>query len=98
VVWTCKETDYSPTAGYYREMFDQLTVQGFCFLDLGQECHLLIFAARQKSDTEGVAQLVRASDCGSEGRGFEPHHPPQNSRPMAGVFVFTVHPINKRVR
>ena len=23
-----------------------------------------------------VAQLVRASDCGSGGRGFEPHHPP----------------------
>ena len=25
----------------------------------------------------GVAQLVRAPDCGSGGRGFEPHHPPQ---------------------
>ena len=25
-----------------------------------------------------VAQLVRASDCGSEGRGFESHHPPEN--------------------
>ena len=24
-----------------------------------------------------VAQLVRASVCGTEGRGFEPHHPPQ---------------------
>lgn len=24
-----------------------------------------------------VAQLVRASDCGSEGRGFESHLPPQ---------------------
>ncbi len=24
-----------------------------------------------------VAQLVRASDCGSEGRGFETHHPPR---------------------
>ncbi len=23
-----------------------------------------------------VAQLVRASDCGSGGRGFESHHPP----------------------
>ena len=23
-----------------------------------------------------IAQLVRASDCGSEGRGFEPHFPP----------------------
>ncbi len=25
-----------------------------------------------------VAQLVRASGCGSEGRGFEPHHPPHH--------------------
>ena len=24
----------------------------------------------------GVAQLVRASDCGPEGRGFDPHLPP----------------------
>ncbi len=29
------------------------------------------------TDTEAVAQLVRASDCGSEGRGFDPHQPPQ---------------------
>ena len=27
--------------------------------------------------TVAIAQLVRASDCGSEGRGFEPHWPPQ---------------------
>ena len=26
-----------------------------------------------------VAQLVRALDCGSGGRGFEPHHSPQIS-------------------
>ena len=25
-----------------------------------------------------VAQLVRASVCGTEGRGFEPHLPPKN--------------------
>ena len=24
----------------------------------------------------GIVQLVRASDCGSECRGFEPHYPP----------------------
>lgn len=29
---------------------------------------------------ESVAQLVRASDCGSEGRGFEPHHSPQGKK------------------
>ncbi len=26
---------------------------------------------------EGIAQLVSASDCGSEGRGFDSHYPPQ---------------------
>ena len=26
---------------------------------------------------EGVAQLASASDCGSEGRGFDSHRPPQ---------------------
>ena len=36
-----------------------------------------------------VAQLVRASDCGSEGRGFEPHHPPQTLIiDFIGVFLF----------
>ena len=32
-----------------------------------------------------VAQLVRASDCGSESRGFEPHLPPKS--PERGFFV-----------
>ena len=27
-----------------------------------------------------VAQLVRAPDCDSGGRGFEPHHPPNNEK------------------
>lgn len=30
-------------------------------------------------ETEGIAQLVRASVCGTEGRGFEPHYPPQKT-------------------
>ena len=34
-----------------------------------------------------LAQLVRASDCGSEGRGFEPHIPPFNKKaPFFGCF------------
>ena len=40
--------------------------------DFAQTSFFSIFAAY----TVVVAQLVRASDCGSEGRGFEPHHPP----------------------
>ena len=31
-------------------------------------------------DMVGVAQLVRASDCGSEGRGFESHYPPHMTK------------------
>ena len=33
-----------------------------------------------------VAQLVRASDCDSEGRGFEPHHPPKKVLLKSGTF------------
>ena len=40
-----------------------------------------------------VAQLVRASDCGSEGRGFEPHQSPiivnLKSRLRSWLFVYT---------
>ena len=43
------------------------------FFIFGKINELLIFALL---NTEVVAQLVRASDCGSEGRGFETLHPP----------------------
>jgi hypothetical protein len=37
--------------------------------------------------TVDVAQLVRASVCGTEGRGFEPHHLPKTLlMEMRGVF------------
>ena len=38
-----------------------------------------------------LAQLVRASDCGSEGRGFEPHIPPQINKGCRKVafFIYT---------
>gem|GEM_PF-1308677 len=35
-----------------------------------------------------IAQLVRASVCGTEGRGFEPHSPPERSA-FAGLFSYT---------
>ena len=31
-----------------------------------------------------IAQLVRALDCGSEGRGFEPHYSPLNMNLVIG--------------
>jgi hypothetical protein len=36
-----------------------------------------------------VAQLVRASDCGSEGRRFEPAHPPKKSQMMNLALFFS---------
>ncbi len=44
-------------------------------------------------ETVDVAQLVRASDCGSEGRGFKSHLPPRkikNCLFLQAVFLFTV--------
>ena len=41
-----------------------------------------------------IAQLVRASDCGSEGRGFEPHWLPQKTKTLVirGFnFICTIH-------
>lgn len=35
-----------------------------------------------------VAQLVRASDCGSEGRGFESHFSPVRLSVKAAFFLF----------
>ena len=35
-----------------------------------------------------IAQLVSASDCGSEGRGFESHYPPHKKRTPSWVFFF----------
>ena len=48
----------------------------------------------------GVAQLVRASDCGSEGRGFESHHPPhKNLRCKSdGGFLLLVQRKNRAVK
>ncbi len=43
-------------------------------------CHsefiVIIVSLRLIYFTVAVAQMVRASDCGSEGRGFDPHQPP----------------------
>ena len=38
---------------------------------------MLLQISSARADMVDVAQLVRATDCGSVGRGFEPHLPPQ---------------------
>ena len=47
-------------------------------LDLIYERKKLYICTRKQ--TVDVAQLVRAPDCGSVGRGFESHLPPQNEK------------------
>ncbi len=37
-----------------------------------------------------VAQLVRAPDCGSGGRGFESHHPPKKKGALTPFFISKV--------
>ena len=40
----------------------------------------------------GVAQLVRASGCGSEGRGFDSHHSPhKESSSLLGLFFISAY-------
>ena len=41
-------------------------------------CHIF-----SKVNMVDIAQLVSASDCGSEGRGFESHYPPHKITPSA---------------
>lgn len=36
----------------------------------------------------GVAQLVRVSDCGPEGRGFDPHFPPKEKAESHTITVW----------
>ena len=55
--------------------------------------HFHIYSLDLPSQMVVVAQLVRALDCGSRGRGFEPRHPPifslllKISHPLSGPAV-----------
>ncbi len=50
-------------------------------------CSLKQFLIFAPLKTVIVAQLVRASDCGSEGRGFETHHSPYKHPFLDAFFV-----------
>ena len=47
-------------------------------------------SAPTKVNMVDVAQLVSASDCGSEGRGFDSHHPPHKMKPHPFGWGFVV--------
>ena len=52
----------------------------------------------QSIKTVAIAQLVRASDCGSEGRGFEPHWLPKKIKTfcLQEVFIFILLTIHQK--
>ena len=68
-------TDVLPQKKGYERMFCRKKVN---FVFEGNAKYIS-FAAL----TVVVAQLVRALDCGSRGRGFEPHHPPSGREARA---------------
>ena len=52
------------------------------------DCVTISERSVQKLKVVGIAQLVRALDCGSRGRGFESHYPPHNTKNRAIATVF----------
>ena len=44
------------------------------------QCKKKELTLHRNSEMVSIAQLVRASDCGSEGRGFETHISPKSKR------------------
>ena len=56
-----------------------------------QNCKIVYTFAtlsRFESDMVVVVQLVRASDCGSECRGFESHQPPKKQETWFPAFLY----------
>lgn len=47
----------------------------------------IVYFCNPKNKMVVVAQSVRASDCGSEGRGFESRLPPKKTRKTTGFFI-----------
>ena len=68
---SCNELLYSEMNITFQKSAKRLFRQRNKFVKIAK---LVTFAA---SNTVDVAQLVRASVCGTEGRGFEPHHLPK---------------------
>ena len=52
------------------------------YLEDQNKIHTFATLLRNQSDMVVVVQLVRASDCGSECRGFESHQPPKKAGTM----------------
>ena len=57
-------------------------------MEYSNKVYIFATLLRNQSDMVVVVQLVRASDCGSECRGFESHQPPKKTGTMKIVPVF----------
>src|SRR5690606_6893499 len=62
------------------------TYPRFCIKIFGVYTELFYFC--DIKITVGIAQLVRALDCGSRGRGFEPHYLPEKLLRNEELFTF----------
>ena len=62
-----------------------------CFV---AKCCYLCTALTEKRYMVPVVQLVRASDCGSECRGFESHRAPQKKKRSFGLFFLLGRPVD----
>ena len=66
-------TFYHPSLAMSRRLHDL----GIFFSKDRKLLRLILYFCLRSTNMVVVAQLVRASDCGSEGRRFEPGHPPK---------------------
>ena len=60
--------------------FEEKSSQNVCRF---KKNRYLCIAFERDANMVAVVQLVRASDCGSECRGFESHLPPQQKRELS---------------
>lgn len=65
-----------------RSRREKLSSDGKIFVAFSLRETKVVLSLQRKSKMVDVAQLVRASDCGSEGRRFEPGLPPAKKRRM----------------
>ena len=65
--------------------FEEKSSQNVCRF---KKNRYLCIAFERDANMVAVVQLVRASDCGSECRGFESHLPPAKKRKFERIFLF----------
>lgn len=67
--------------------FEEKSSQNVCRF---KKNRYLCIAFERDANMVAVVQLVRAPDCGSGGRGFEPHQPPAKESNRIKIALFFV--------